>query len=97
MIFYITKLFAQIYLFVYMLAIAGQTAGPNGLKFAERTHGCLGLVKSTFFKNVDFFISNLKSSFKGTVRAISKYPLFKKLLVRLITIPLKPLSVQSSI
>ena len=34
--FYLIKLFAHIlYIFVYMLAIAAQTAGPNRLKFFE--------------------------------------------------------------
>ena len=34
------KSYSFIYIFVciYMLAIAGQTAGPNGLKFVEGTH-----------------------------------------------------------
>ena len=36
-IIYIIKLFAQIH--VYMSAIAGQTGGPNGLKFFEGTYG----------------------------------------------------------
>jgi len=34
---YIIKLFAHLYLDVYTLAIAGQTAGPNGLTFFEGT------------------------------------------------------------
>ena len=40
---YIIKLFAPIYLYVYMLAIiAGHTAGLNGLTFFEGTLGVLG-------------------------------------------------------
>ena len=30
------------YIFVCMLAMADQTAGPNGLKFFNGTHGCQG-------------------------------------------------------
>ena len=41
-IIYIVKLFTYIYIFVCMLALAGQTAGPNGLKIFEGTHGCRG-------------------------------------------------------
>ena len=40
-----------------MLAMAGQTAGPNGLKVFKETHGCLGskkilnrLLKKILFK-----------------------------------------------
>ena len=40
--FYLIKHFAHIYLYEYMLAIAVQTAGPNGLTFFEGTHGCPG-------------------------------------------------------
>ena len=36
--FYIIKLFAHIYIIYIMSAIAGQTAGPNGLNFFEETH-----------------------------------------------------------
>ena len=55
----IIKLFAQI----FMLAMAGQTAGPNGLKVFMETHGCLGSKKnskSTFYKNsiLKFFTGN---------------------------------------
>ena len=45
-----------------MLAIAGQTAGPNGLKFFEGTHGYPGITKLKNFKilfsslKIDFFI-----------------------------------------
>ena len=34
---YVKKLFAHIFLPVYMLAIAGLTAGPNGLQFFKGT------------------------------------------------------------
>ena len=30
-----------IYIYIYMLVIAGQTAGPNGMQFFEGTHGFL--------------------------------------------------------
>ena len=38
-------LYAHVYVFleIYMLPIAGQTAGPNGLKFVERTLRCPGI------------------------------------------------------
>ncbi len=47
------KLFAHIFnLFVYMLAIAGQPAGPNGLKFVEGTWGLHNLkILNFYFKN----------------------------------------------
>ncbi len=35
----------RIYVYVYMLRIAGQTAGPIGLTFFEDTHGWPGDVK----------------------------------------------------
>ena len=31
-----------IYIYIYMLAKAGQTTTPNGLIFFEGTHGCPG-------------------------------------------------------
>ena len=43
-----------IYLYIYMLAIAGQTAGPNWLNFFEETLGYSGV-------NIDkkyFFLQN---------------------------------------
>ena len=32
----------HIYIYIYMLPIAGQTAGPNGLNFFVNTHGSPG-------------------------------------------------------
>ncbi len=48
------------YLFVYMLAIAGKTAGPNNLTFVEGTHGCKG---SNIGKKAAFFQINKKYFF----------------------------------
>ena len=42
---YIVKQDIHIYIFIYMLRIAGQTAGPIGLKFFVDTHGWPGGVK----------------------------------------------------
>ena len=36
---YIIKQDILIYVYIYMLPIAGQTAGPNGLKLFADTHG----------------------------------------------------------
>ena len=45
-----------------MLAIAGQTAGPNWLTFFEGTHGypggSIGL-KNSFFSRMKFFFQNI--------------------------------------
>ena len=54
MIFFIIISSSLIYI-CYMLAIAG----PKRLKLVERTHRCLGLVKSTFFKNQKEFFFTL--------------------------------------
>ena len=43
--------YINICLFLYMLAIAGRTAGPNWLKYFEETHG--GNKKIVFLK-LDF-------------------------------------------
>ena len=59
-IFYKLKLFAHIYIYMYMLAIAGQTAGPNWLKFCEETYWWVGMIsakKFRFFPKVSFFKS----------------------------------------
>ena len=47
-----------------MLAIAGQTGGPNGLTFFEGTHGYPGVtqakkIRDNFFK-IRFFFSKIK-------------------------------------
>ena len=43
----------KLFVHIYMSAIAGQTAGPNGLKCFEETHGypkdTIGLKKFNFF------------------------------------------------
>ena len=33
-----THIFVNVYLYIYMLAIAGQTTGPNWLTLFEETH-----------------------------------------------------------
>ena len=38
-----------IFVYSYVIAIAGQTAGPNGLNFFEGTHGYPGPQKLTKF------------------------------------------------
>ena len=54
-IFYMLELFAHIFnLYVYLLAIAGQPAGPNGL-FVEGTWGLHKLkILNFYFKNYFF-------------------------------------------
>ena len=49
--------------------MAGQTAGPNGMKVYEGTHGCPSRLKnvSIFFKKSNFFKSNFFSKFKKKI------------------------------
>ena len=42
MLIHIIKQDIRLYIYIYMLPIAGQTAGPNGLTFFEGTHGYSG-------------------------------------------------------
>jgi len=63
-------LIRNIYLFVYMLAIDGQTAGSSGLKFVEGTHGCPGsdMIKKNltfFFQTSNFFFKYFKKNIHG--------------------------------
>ena len=51
-----------------MLHIAGQTAGPNGLKFFVDTHGVAGgvLQAKNHSKKFQFFFSNKKKFRRAT-------------------------------
>ena len=52
------KLFDHIYLYVFMLAMASQTAGPNGLKFFEGTKGVLGSnLSNIFFSKIRIYFN----------------------------------------
>ena len=58
-----------------MLAIAIQTAGPNGLKFLEEpvsTSG-VGKAKKDFIKQIDFFLSKFFFFFTSNAKHFSYY------------------------
>ena len=65
-----TFLFSSL-IYIYMSAIAGQTAGSNELTFFEGTHGCpvSRKISTFFFSNINFskfyFFPNSKQNVHG--------------------------------
>ena len=61
------------YIYIYMLAIAGRTAGPNWLTFVEETHWNSGVTKAKFCILLKFEISKSFKYFflisRATLRA----------------------------
>ena len=62
-----------IFIHIYMLAIAGQTAGPNRQTFFEGTHGWPG--SNVGLRNCNFLSPNI--FFIGWKRIFSKSSIFK--------------------
>ena len=52
---YLNKQALRSCIYIYILAIAGQTAGPNRLKYFEETHGYPGRLGVIYFSKNYFF------------------------------------------